>query len=159
MPLKETVSKTTKYRRKKLAQELNCDVKDLPDRRGKHGNHVSSENHHKWNDEMKSEHGYKKIRVGLGHPLADSNGYAYEHLIIWCSSGKNKPDDNQVLHHINEEKTDNRIENLELMSKAEHNSLHILERGRKENGQFKKATGNILDGQLWQQMPEAKNAN
>lgn len=68
--------------------------------------------------------GYVKLRVGKGHPLADPNGYAYEHLVVWASAGNPRPQRGEVLHHRNEDKTDNRIENLHLMTRAEHSQMH-----------------------------------
>lgn len=76
-----------------------------------------------------SSHGYVKIRAGKGHPLADPNGYAYEHRIVWASAGYPILE-GQVLHHINGDKTDNRIFNLETVTRAEHNRHHNKERGR-----------------------------
>lgn len=35
-----------------------------------------------------------------------------------------KLDKSEVVHHINENTLDNRIENLQVMSQAEHNTLH-----------------------------------
>ncbi len=50
-----------------------------------------------------------------------------------------KPD--EVVHHIDEDKQNNRIENLQVMTRAEHARIHALEnlqnRRRKPNGQFK----------------------
>jgi hypothetical protein len=35
----------------------------------------------------------------------------------------------EVVHHINHDKLDNRLENLQLLSRSEHNKLHkLLER-------------------------------
>lgn len=90
---------------------------------------------------MLSEDGYVKVRVGTAHPLSDPNGYAYEHFLVWCSAGRQRPAAGETLHHRNEDKTDNRIDNLELLTRAEHNAVHIAERGRRTNGQFEKASG------------------
>lgn len=73
---------------------------------------------------MLSDHGYVKVRVGKEHPLADPNGYAYEHLIVWVSAGLAPPEPGFILHHRNEVKTDNRILNLELKSRSEHGVCH-----------------------------------
>lgn len=83
------------------------------------------EQHHRWNDgRMLSEHGYVKVRVGIEHPLADPNGYAYEHLLVWNNSGRKLPEPGQILHHRNEDKTDNRLSNLELLTRTEHAAEH-----------------------------------
>lgn len=47
---------------------------------------------------------------------------------------------NEVVHHKDEDKTNNSIDNLELMTRAEHSAHHAkiqnLTRTRKKNGQF-----------------------
>lgn len=96
--------------------------------------------------------GHVKVRVGKGHPLADPNGWAYEHIVVWVAAGNARPGKGQVLHHINEDKTDNRIGNLQLMTRAEHNRLHNAQRSRCP------VTGRMLDGRTWDQMPGAADA-
>lgn len=124
--------------------------------KGIHSSHARGQRHHRWNrGVVRSSHGYVKIRVGVSHPLANPNGYAYEHLVVWCSAGKPRPRSDQVIHHTNGEKTDNRIENLRVIRRGSHNSIHNGYRGRDELGRFKKAAGRLLDGKVWDQRPEA----
>lgn len=101
------------------------------------GNGKRSTEHHRWNDgRVISAHGYVKVRVGLEHPLADPNGYAYEHLVVWISAGKPRPDADEVLHHRNEQRTDNRLGNLELITRSDHNRHHIASRQRDSRGRL-----------------------
>ena len=87
--------------------------------RFKKGSHPSSntefkklDKHPDWNNGTRRNNGYVMIRVE-GHPRADKRGhYVYEHdLIMEQQIGRYlKP--NEVVHHINEIRDDNRIENL-----------------------------------------------
>jgi len=106
------------------------------DKRGKHGHHANGDAHYRWNDgKIISSHGYVKVRVGTDHPLADPNGYAYEHLLVWVSAGHSiRP--GEVLHHINGCQQDNRLSNLRKMTKEEHNAWHNKGRKRDELGRF-----------------------
>jgi hypothetical protein len=106
--------------------------------KGNHTNHARGIDHPRWNQaRMRSEHGYVKVRVGKEHCLADPNGYVYEHLLVWCSAGMPRPLTGELLHHRNHNKQDNRLENLEIMTRADHNALHNKERSRDlETGRF-----------------------
>lgn len=118
--------------------------------RGKHGNHAKASAQHRWKPGSRvGSTGHVRVRVGKGHPLADPNGWAYEHIVIWVAAGNPRPGKGEVLHHINEDKTDNRIENLQLMTRAAHNRLHNASRGRCPK------TGRLLDGHEWNEMPDA----
>ena len=130
-------ARSRRYRERKHIERYGPDA---PDQRGKHGvEKRSGSAHPRWNGErMTNVDGYSKVRVGRSHPLADPNGYAYEHLIIWVSAGNPRPGPGELLHHENDHKSDNRIENLALQTRAEHNRHHNLERGRDALGRFKK---------------------
>ena len=99
------------------------------DGRGRHGNHLRGSAHPKWNDgRIVSGEGYVKIRVGIEHPLADPNGYTYEHLVVWVSAGNPPPLKTQLLHHKDEDRENNRIGNLELKTRSRHNAEHNAKR-------------------------------
>jgi hypothetical protein len=93
--------------------------------KGKHGRHARARRQHRWSEEkMFTSSGYVKLRVGVTHPLADPNGYAYEHLVIWCAAGRERPRRGELLHHRNEVKSDNRLENLRLKARGAHGVEH-----------------------------------
>lgn len=112
------------------------------------GNHKSGSSHHRWNDHrIVSSHGYIKVRVGADHPLADPNGYAYEHLLVWVSAGNPRPPKGWVLHHRDEDRQNNRLRNLELLRRSQHNAEHMKRRRRDKLGRMlPKSTGRLLDG-------------
>jgi hypothetical protein len=93
--------------------------------RGKHGNHRRGKSHPRWNpDKIISSHGYVKVRVGVGHEFADPNWYAYEHLLTWIAAGRRRPKVHEVIHHKNDNKKDNRLDNLEIKTRVDHGILH-----------------------------------
>lgn len=69
----------------------------------------------------KGDYNYAIVR---DHPFASNNGYVLEHRIIMENHLGRLLDPNEVVHHINESKKDNRIENLQLMKVGEHERLH-----------------------------------
>lgn len=104
--------------------------------RGKHNGHVRGSAHPRWNHRILSTDGYVKVRAGVEHPLSDPCGYAYEHLLVWASAGRRLPRADELIHHTDEDKTNNRLDNLELKTRSEHARLHALNRSRDEGGRF-----------------------
>lgn len=72
--------------------------------------------------------GYKQIKQP-DHPRADRNGYVMEHIVIWEKINNQRVPEGYVIHHINQNKEDNRPENLKILTNAEHTALHST--GRK----------------------------
>ena len=59
------------------------------------------------------------------HPRASSNGYVREHILVMEAYLRRPLKPNEIIHHINRNRQDNRIENLECCnSHAEHMAKH-----------------------------------
>jgi hypothetical protein len=71
--------------------------------------------------------GYVRVYVP-GHPLANSDDYALEHRVVLYDAGVSVPKGAHV-HHKNEDRADNRLENLELLGESEHHRYHIAKAG------------------------------
>lgn len=98
---------------------------------------------HKGNFIVKSEYGgHRKKRTDgyimvyvPDHPLSTKDGYVMEHILIMEKEIGRFITRDEVVHHKNHIRDDNRIENLELMTFKEHAGMHMKERWekRKEN--------------------------
>lgn len=56
--------------------------------------------------------------------------WEHEHRILGEFIVNRKLEHNEIVHHVNEKKFDNRLENLEVMTNSEHASHHLRERNK-----------------------------
>lgn len=71
----------------------------------------------------KDTSGYIRVRAPE-HPLASKNGWVLEHRMVVYDAGIDIPPGHHV-HHKNHIRDDNRLENLEVVSEADHHRGHM----------------------------------
>lgn len=66
--------------------------------------------------------GYVLVREP-SHPLAKADGYVFEHRKVVYDAGIEIPP-GYVVHHLNEVRDDNRLENLQVLTMSAHRAAH-----------------------------------
>lgn len=70
-----------------------------------------------------------RFAVVRGHPNAYGHDYILEHRVIMENAIGRLLDKDEVVHHKNGDKQDNRVENLELLTNKNHSRLHAIHDG------------------------------
>lgn len=69
---------------------------------------------------------YELVRAPPGYPGKRYRGlYCYEHHLVWWQNTGALPPEGHVVHHKNENKRDNRFENLESKEWSLHSAEHM----------------------------------
>jgi len=86
------------------------------------------ETHPMWNGGIMIHKGYVLVRCD-GHPRAWYRGeYVYEHILVMERHLGRYLTEDEIVHHINGNRGDNRLENLFLTNNQEHQKIHAQER-------------------------------
>lgn len=83
---------------------------------------------------QKTKQGYVR-RLVKGHHRADSSGYVLEHILVWEQATGIRVPEGCCIHHLNGNKSDNRIENLCMMTHGAHTAMHHM--GTRESEETK----------------------
>lgn len=91
------------------------------------------EKHPQWKGGSYTNHGYRYVSINMlsaedqeiAWPMVrKGNAYITEHRLVMARSLGRPLEKHESVHHINGNKMDNRIENLELMGASEHSRMH-----------------------------------
>ena len=103
---------------------------NTPWNKGKKCPNLSKEQHYKWRGGKFTSGGYIAVYCP-NHPHPKFGNYVYEHRLVMEKQIGRFLTPSAIVHHKNGVKHDNRIENLELMNKSEHNMIHLKERHKR----------------------------
>lgn len=110
----------------------------LPVRGWAHGHPMQGKTHPAWNrgikgkdnplwrgGRTKSSQGYVLIYMPQHPSLKSGERYIFEHRLIMENFLNRFLTRDEQVHHVNGDKSDNRIENLEVLTRPQHASLHF----------------------------------
>lgn len=90
-----------------------------------------------WKGGKQKIHGYIKIHNPT-HPYCDSKGYVFEHRLVMEKKLGRYLKRNEIPHHINGIRDDNRSENLVVLLVNKHSSLHATNQFKNQVEEKKK---------------------
>lgn len=103
---------------------------------GKKRHSMTLDKHPMWKGgRIKDNDGYIWV-IGNGHPNQRKNGYILEHRLVMSKKIKRPLKNFEVVHHIDGNRENNDISNLELHTMSSHAKLHMNERSRDKAGKL-----------------------
>jgi hypothetical protein len=124
------------YKRRYKAKHPNMS-KYLFNRKGKQTPH--------WKGGIMYAMGYRWI-YNPKHPNANFNKvYIAEHRLVMSKKLGRSLLSSEIVHHINGDKLDNRVENLVLVSKAQHNTIHMSNPSEEKINKLRKEANSRRD--------------
>jgi hypothetical protein len=98
---------------------------------------IFGKNNSSWKRGYYKENGYIILTGKYECPYSGIKGRIKEHVYIWWINHPNEPILlNEVIHHKNNIRNDNRIENLEKMKRIDHSKLHRIKQLRDRDEQL-----------------------
>ena len=89
---------------------------------------ISGANNYHWSGGRKKHSGGYILAYAPDHPCRDKEGFVLEHRLVMERHIGRVLSDGEIVHHKNEDKSDNRIENLQIMTRDEHLRSHMRKR-------------------------------
>lgn len=130
MPRKHRHPMPESFRKKLSERQKGCKLTDEQKRKISEKNSCNYNGLNGYGHTKKHNQGYI-LAYAPKHPNAHKDGYVMFHTVLMERNLGRYLNENEVVHHINHNKSDNRIENLMLMTKHEHSSMHMKERHAK----------------------------
>jgi len=87
------------------------------------------------------------VRYAPECPYSTGDGKVGEHIYVWWKNGRKIPK-GHIIHHINGESKDNRIENLSCISRSEHTKIHHKRNDEKYNKILNLWKGNLKGSEI-----------
>lgn len=119
IPKRTKLTYTEETRKRKSESQKAAYKKKYPN--GRFG-----ELHPKWKGGKRLINGYVAI-YSPDHPRAGTNKAVFEHILVAEKELGRHLEKDEIVHHINHVKTDNRPDNLEVVKRGEHVKNHFSE--------------------------------